>query len=91
MQVYAKSATHIQMRNGGPFGSFNLIKIVLWTFLLGSSFGKNSLTLLDPYVVNQVNDVPIILVSSKNLCDTYRTTALLHGRSSGTERADDIL
>lgn len=57
----------------------------------GSSCGKNSLTLFDPYAVNQVNDVPIILVSSQNVCDTYRTMAFPLGMSSGTERADDIL
>lgn len=60
-------------------------------FLFVSSCGKNSLTLLDPYVANQVNNVPNILVSSQNTCDIYRTTAFCHGRSSGAERADDIL
>lgn len=60
-------------------------------FLFVSSCGKNSLAFLDPYVVNQVNDVPIILVSSQNTCDTYRTMVFCHGRSSGTESADDIL
>ena len=59
--------------------------------MLGSSCGKNSLTLLDPYAINQVNDVPVILVSSQNMCDIYRTMALPHSWSSGTERADDIL